>query len=499
MDNNKRPPYAAVTSQGESEYKTTRQGFKGLERRGITDLSSAANGTVMTDCANMDLSNLAACLMPSPNWGLIRNYGANQVNSLAAFDDFLIVVYRSGTSLYLDYVLTDGSDAVYTGKLKDGTATEADDEIHRSIVQFNVYTTPTDPVGGAYDKKLLIYPDKVSMDFFITENPIAFAQLDVGQNITPDIKYATVFQSRLFGVDDARVYASGFNDYSNFDLDTADEENSANAWMSTAQSDYRADGDFTGLITYDNHVILFKRDFMHMVTNNKNPFRLVDIPYGGAIDNRAMQGVKEKLVYVSTDGIKYFTGGFPHKMSLELNIDEYTDGVTGVYKDTFYVYQQEDGINKAFTWNADFEQWSCEILPGECVGMGNNNNGFYALCTDGLYRRSKDYGYGSWWFESDVSMVGTTELKHIKKFTVYADLDDSAGFDVYLLKGAEAFNADTSMKILSANDSTKHVFPTFENVTEAWGHKLHFEGNGMVKLQAVEIRYAYGGDNLANL
>jgi hypothetical protein len=46
-----------------------------------------------------------------------------------------------------------------------------------------VYDTPTDPIGGNYVQKLLIFPDKKSMDFKINSN-FTPATMSVGRNTT---------------------------------------------------------------------------------------------------------------------------------------------------------------------------------------------------------------------------------------------------------------------------------------------------------------------------
>ena len=51
---------------------------------------------------------------------------------------------------------------VYTGLIKKGV-TEETDAIQRSMVQFNVYENAVDVLGGTYVKKLILFPDKVSM------------------------------------------------------------------------------------------------------------------------------------------------------------------------------------------------------------------------------------------------------------------------------------------------------------------------------------------------
>ena len=65
--------------------------------------------------------------------------------SMFAFDDFILVVYRVSGSIKIDYIKGENT---YTGTLKASGATVDDEKIQRSIVKFNVYSNPKDPVFG---------------------------------------------------------------------------------------------------------------------------------------------------------------------------------------------------------------------------------------------------------------------------------------------------------------------------------------------------------------
>jgi hypothetical protein len=107
--------------------------------------------------------------------------------SMYAFDDFLIVVYYvmndsvweddkengglkevTTDTVRVDYIKFDQSgNTIHTGLVKSG-ATYADKEAG-SVVQFNVYDTPTDPLTGQFVKKLLFFPHQASMFMNIVE------------------------------------------------------------------------------------------------------------------------------------------------------------------------------------------------------------------------------------------------------------------------------------------------------------------------------------------
>ena len=109
------------------------------------------------------------------------NYGnTTEPISMFGFDDFLLVIYEfhdnNQHSIKVDYITyKNGEKVIYTSDLKTEDATAEryitdKDRVPRSVVQFNLYDTPTDPLRGEYVKKLIIFPDKKVMDFNVHGN-----------------------------------------------------------------------------------------------------------------------------------------------------------------------------------------------------------------------------------------------------------------------------------------------------------------------------------------
>ena len=528
-----------------------------------------------------------------------------------AFDGFIIVLYyveeTTGevpeliTTHYIkaDYITKDGE--IYTGIVRSSdTREKLDLGTSRSIVQFNVYDTPTDPVTGQFVKKLLIFPDKASMPMNIEEdfkcdgmealvkeyyndeaevdesgatiypppetashncyyrNTAKIPETNYGADIyawreyetckkdengdfikdtagnyipdggtaygwkvsvppaVPNLKYATVHLSRVFGVDDTRVYASGYNDYTNWNLDTVDEYNEANSWCSPSQSNTKAGGEFTGITTFQNHVICFKRDFMHEIYNTKNPFRLQDIYAEGTIANETIQDVDGRLIFVSEDDVKVYTGSNPRIIGYNLNMTKYEYAVSGTDNRNYYLYCEDKGENKyLYVYDTYTDLWSEQSVDERVISFAHNKNGMYMLCSDGFVYKmdSGDYRH-SWNFETDFITNKTVDIKHIKKLqmlveipetiskkTNYGDDKESpAEISVYILYDNEDFD---SMK---DEEKPKHlVYRTNEKSgkfpirvkprkTANYGFKLHVEGKGYVKLYELEIFVEAGGD-----
>lgn len=520
---------------GKKYYKMIKRSWCGLNYRQTIDTGALA--------MEKNISTLEEpYLVPSQKHILQTRY-ENPIG-IFGFDNFLLIIYRYETSIYIDYVNSE-TYTVSTGKLKSEGATEAD-EYPRCVVQFNVYDTPTDPVSGNYVKKLLIFPDKKSMDFEIYRTEFTISDMSVlvkeytnetepylppdtashnyyyrntcdnnvyrwvddmgdsknsGWKVStppsmPNIKYAAVHLSRLFGVDDNRVYASGYNDYTNWNLDTVDEYNESNAWCSPAQSNTKAGGAFTGITNFGGHIVCFKRDYMHEIYNTKNPFRIQDIYAEGAIDNRTIQDVDGRLIFVSEDNVKIYTGSNPRIISYPLNMPEYANAVSGTDGRCYYLYAEDGEENRRFfVYDTFTDLWSEQEVSEKVLGFAHNKSGMYMLCADGdLYKMDTERYSHSWSFETDLITNETVDIKHIKKIQMLADIAENANIKVYMLYDDEKFDPDTSHLVYESKGYGKKPIRVKPRKTASYGIKLHVEGYGYVKLYEMELFIENGGD-----
>lgn len=312
----------------------------------------------------------------------------------------------------------------------------------------------------------------------------------------PNIKYAVVHVSRLFGVSDDSVYASGFNDYTNWNMDTTDSYNESNAWCSKAQSNTKADGVFTGITNFQGHVVCFKRDYMHEIYNTKNPFRIQDIFAEGAIDNRTIQDVDGKLFFVSADDVKIYTGANPRIIGYNLNMSEYINAVSGTDGRCYYLYcENSAGDGRLFAYDTYTEYWSEQAAPGTVLSFAHNKRGMYMLCLDGkIYRMDTELYAHDWSFETDLITNETVDIKHIKKLQMLADIGSGACLKVYFLYDDEKFNKQTSHLVYTSSGTGQKAIRAKPRPTASYGVKLHIEGHGYVKLYELELFMETGGD-----
>lgn len=488
--------------EGQKYYKSTKVSFSGLNKRHTID-------TGMLSYEKNISTAEAPYLTPSPKPMLIADYvngtdggefynniGKGKILDIYGFDNFLIVLYVADNKTYVQYITVSG----YV--FAKGVLSETDVTSHRSIVRFNVYNNTNnqgnvDILNGAYTKKLLVFPDKVSMDLYEQknfDNPATIIPASLGDAV-PTLKYATVHLSRVFGVDDGKVYASGFNNYANWDLDTADEYNESNAWCSPAQANVKADSNFTGITTFQNHVVCFKRNFMHEIYNTKNPFRIQDIYAEGTIDNRTIQDVDGRLIFVSDDNVKIYTGSNPKIISYNLNIPSYNNAISGQDGRNYYLYVKNSAKSYFFVYDTMIDEWSERDASeyGEIKGFANNSKGAFMVASNCVYKL-ESVNYGEWSFETDLITNQTVDIKHIKKLQMLGDFK-YCNLDVYALYDDEVFNADTSHKVYSRTAlNGKKPIRIKPRMTAHYGFKLHFEGVGYAKLYELEIFTQQGGE-----
>ena len=618
--------------QGGKYGKMTKVAFGGLNKRYTMDSGE------LTKEINIS-SNEYPYLVPSmkPKEILSGYYNEDESEgkkrripiSMFGFEDFILVFYRNGDRLLIDRIPTKRSTIIESdistglveifGSSNGDELLRAEENIPRSIVQFNKYIQSNDIVNGEYKKHLLIFPDKKSMYFDIDDllndenapSGYDFGTTDMSVDIQeyyndkaevdysgaiiypppdtlshngyyrntakiqgtnfgtdiyrwtnydaarlkkdengedaeigleengkyedgtpkykttgfeldengnyifdgdrargwkvcvpptmPNIKYATVHLSRLFGLSDDCVYASGFNDYTNWNLDTASEYNESNAWQSKAQSNTKAGGNFTGITNFQGHVVCFKRDYMHEIYNTKNPFRIQDIYAEGTIDNRTIQDVDGKLIFVSEDDVKIYTGSNPRVISYNLNMSQYTYAVSGTDNRNYYLYcEDKEGNMYLYVYDTYTDMWSEQECTTRVLNFAHNIHGMYMLCEDGsVYKMdTNDYKH-EWGFETDIITNKTVDIKHIKKLQMLAEVSDDANMKVYILYDDEEFdkleNKDARL-VYSSNKHGRLPIRVKPRKTANYGFKLHIEGTGYVKLYELEIFVEQGGD-----
>ena len=416
------------------------------------------------------------------------------VSGIHGFDDFLIICHDGKITR-----VTKGEKGYVAETAKDSTGSNldyvsGDKDSQRSVLQFNVFNDEDGTsLNASFDRRIIIFPDKVALPYSDKEDFVA-STFETEGNAIPNLKYATVHLSRVFGVDDSRVYASAFNDYSNWVTDTADEYNEANAWFTASQSNSKADGNFTGITTFQSHVVCFKKDFMHEIYNTKNPFRIQDIYAEGAIDNRTICDVDGQLIFCSEDGVKVYTGGNPRIISYNLGIDRFYDAVAGTDGRCYYLYckdKEKGGSHHIFVYDTYCGLWSEREAKDAVVGFAKCNFGFFCLDANGnLCKMDTSYEADEWEFETDLMTTGSCDIKHVDKLQMCCDIDVGSSVVITMIdeKGTEQSLWTSGGKhgyVVARVKIRKSVCNAF---------KIRVSGTGNVCIRSMELFIKQGGE-----
>lgn len=334
-------------------------------------------------------------------------------------------------------------------------------------------------------------------------------------------RYIAVHSSRLFAAGETIVGASAYMGAGDWvtDLDymtaTQDGYGANHAWISSIQSDdHGYSGDVTGIASYGGRVIVFKKNNMYEIVNNKNPFRVTDVFEVGCSDNRSVQVVNGNLFFASENSVNIYTGGKPVTISDKLYIKKFDVTVAGTDGRRYYlyakgVYRDGEEFNNLFVYDTEVGSWTKRSFPDgkEAVAMQYFNGSVYALSIDKNYHASfvvintEDYKEQKWFAETDISLTDTNGNytvmpKRINKLRFLAELDAGSSLEVSVIGADEDYKEDILCKKTYTNDSEKMKrIPIRLNIRKKadYGFKVRVSGVGYAKVYSMEISYTDGG------
>ena len=423
--------------------------------------------------------------------------------------------------------LNSGDDVSgYYIKKQDNTVYYERKQITSSGMKEYEYTKVDTPVSGeTYYVKTDIYtpPQNANKKHYYKNEytSMVYAYIDGKWVETyppsfPNLEFATVHLSRLFGVAGDKIYVSGYNDYANWLLDTVTDSNESNAWVSTSQSNTDSDGNFTGITTFQGHVVCFKNDFQQEVYNNQNPFKLVDIGTVGAVSNSSIQNVNNNLYFVSENDVWIYTGSVPKSIGKPLNITrKIKDVVSGCTERYYHIFLTFDYNNNEssyayYVYDTYTGYWTERKADKDILMFAKNDVGLYYITNDGyIYLAESAIEYSDFEFETDIStaLYGTSggsqyssiDIKHINRINVQCEIADGASFKMYLLVDDEEFNPQTSMCVYNSGGRHGNV-PVRVKVRRSanYNYRLHFVGKGNVIFKSLELQISQGGELLTD-
>jgi hypothetical protein len=308
------------------------------------------------------------------------------------------------------------------------------------------------------------------------------------------------------------VVCSEASKFAEYDLDTPEGEtdkdgltaggyDASHAWYTTTQANTQSSGNITAITAYDGHPIVFKDDYMHQINNNKNPFRIADIVAIGCVSARSVCELDSILYFASRDGIYRYSGGYPKKISEQLNFEEFgSDVVCAGFNGVLYVYCEGLDESLIFTYSPSSGLWSAIDNPhgnGKIVSFCVNDNGIYSVGKNGVVYLYPDNDgdlngtYGAWHFKTDCILSGASEDKRLHSLFVVASGDNLEA----TISGDSRFKDD---KILAVVISKKELYGIDKmraliRNTDRLYHTMRFEGSGMIHIYRIDTTYSYSG------
>lgn len=491
---------SCAVPSGESAYEMIRWRFGGINVRDRIDTGEFTD--LFGISSEVDYMETDPPFVVNP---MVSGIYANPIQ-IEKFDRFILVLYLNAGGALMGDMIVEG--------LPITTVTISADNDYgaqkRSVVLFNVCEMEDDNIVAAtFKPTLLVFPDRKS---FLATPTVggSMTAYDLGDTY-PNLIVGTSFQGRVFGADGERVYASEYNDYAGWELDTADASSASNAWVTVTQTNVRADDVITGITVYNSHVVVFKKGYMHMVYGTENPFRLVDVGERGAVGSRAFAEVGGILYFASSGGIMAYDGSDIACISRNvIDADVEMDADTILTGDARYLYVNNADV--ALRYDTAYGLWTRQSLPmglsEEMVrDISANNASSHDVCilgTDGVvYAPDAETG-GRWHAETDMMCLSKMDIRRIKKIEIMGEFDgigsaegDRNFIRVFLLKTGEIFDAGRSRLIAKKEFDAGHsyfVLRSMIRMSSDTGHRLYIEGNGSCRITSIRMKVSYGGD-----
>lgn len=304
----------------------------------------------------------------------------------------------------------------------------------------------------------------------------------------PEIEYATVWNSRIWATNGNELYACAFgnaNDWTTLHL----PDGTLDPLGAYFSDDWYTQGDYTGISTYSNHIILFKENFTFEVFGDTpSNFSIVEVSKIGCIDNRSIKEVNSTLFFLSADGVYAFTGGRPQLISYNLN-ESYSSGSAGGDNRRYYISLYNGSAYNLYVYDTYHGIWLKEDNLA-VVYFANLDGNVYALDTDDdiwLFGAGSERVSSS--FETKIFTDNTTEKKMYCKINARVDLENGAEMKVY----KKIDNNDYVLfKTFTTKDFRSVRMPI--PINRADHFQLKFEFAGDYVFHALEMRVGVGSD-----
>lgn len=367
-----------------------------------------------------------------------------------------------------------------------------------------------------FQDRICFFPDKKAYN----KATGTFASIGAGvypeSGAVPDIDYACVHDNRVFGVSTklevsgvrrSIVYVSSLGnlyDWTTFSVEGDYSESGAYA------VEIASPGDFTGICSYRNHVVIFKQTEMYELYGQyPSTYSIVKVADVGCVDASSIVTVDYTLYFASGGGIMAYSGGVPVNISRALGEVYYYYAADGEFLfhapmgsdgKSLYLSLKAGGGSSLYVYDLFAKRWIKEdSLPVSSFCYYKNQ--IYA----GVAVKSETIPNGTdisiWRFcsgEEDVDWSFTTqpfyEFIGGKKIIsrVYVRVEPKTSADIYIDVSVDGGEFKT---ITSAQTFEPKTLKLSVNLPPCDSFSIRVGGRGNVTIPFLERIYYMGGEN----
>ena len=341
-------------------------GFTGIDRRG------GIGAEILAEAEGFDTLFLPEAIPAcTPRDMEVALPGGEPIAIHRMGHDLFVVSNMSGMGLLTRIRPGKAAQTVTLGTRYAGAA--------RTVICFNRYTHPLDPLNGDFVRAGIIYPDMLSFDLDAEKFEVVPFMPEDGV-MPPAFSQACVHLSRVFGISDNRLFASAYNDPCDFNLDTAIDVGAANAWASTVQSGKT--GDFTAATVFDGHVLMMREDATYIINGTKNPFRVAELLPVGAYSAKSVATTEDTLFFAAEHEVYRYDGATLYPIGAPLGKSDFR-GAVGAACDGRY-YLALPGERTVFVFDTQKNAWGSlgVFTDAEIISATDDTKNCYFLTAD---------------------------------------------------------------------------------------------------------------------
>lgn len=300
-----------------------------------------------------------------------------------------------------------------------------------------------------------------------------------GNPCVKSLDYGVVYNNRILGVKGSDIRASALGDFTNF-WEYVDEAGNPSATGAYA-TDVGSAGEFTGICSYNNVLLLFKKDIVYEMYGSM-PYTLTELCNTGCIDNDSIASVDGVLYWASPKGIVRYSGGVPQVISTQIGIDTSGKCKAGTDGRKYYVY---DG-KMMYVYDTYYQMWHIEDEKN--VNMFYNHiNDLYGVYDDGIYKLNSGSESVEWEFETKDYTFGSKERKNLSKLWLRADMPKNSRLEVYVKQ-----NGGEWVRSAVKTAERDEMFDFKLRVKKCDSFALKFKGKGDVRILDIHGKITVG-------